>query len=160
LTQAAILIAAVVSIIAWPQILRWLGLSRPASVLATASHGIVVFLTVLSSFALALYTAPDSDRRWEWITPGSLGGTIVLLGVSLVFRVYAQNWANYSATYGSLAGIVVLMSWLWISSVVLLISAELNQVIEDASPFARRHARRRERGATLAGRYLPVRVSK
>jgi len=104
LTQAAILIAAVVSIIAWPQILDGLGLSRPASILATVSHGIVVFV--------------------------------------------------------SLAGIVVLMSWLWISSVVLLISAELNQVIEDASPFARRHKRRPERGATLDGKYLPARFSK
>jgi membrane protein len=158
LTQAAILIAAVVSIIAWPQIFRWLGLSRPASILATASHGIVVFVTVLSSFALALYTAPDRNRPLEWITPASLFGTLVLLGVSLVFRIYAQNWANYSATYGSLAGIVVLMSW--ISSVVLLIPAELDQVIEDASPFARRHARRPECGATLEGRYTPVRFSK
>jgi membrane protein len=138
LSQAAILIAAVVSIIAWPQILAWLGLSRPAAILATTFHGATVFSTVLSSFALALYVAPDSNRRWEWITPGSLLGTLVLLATSLVFRIYTQNWANYSATYGSLAGMIVLMSWIWISSVVLLVSAELNQVIEDSSYRHRR----------------------
>ena len=63
-----------------------------------------VFFTVLSSFALALYVAPDSKRRWEWITPGSLLGTLVLLAISLVFRIYTQNWAHYSATYGSIDG--------------------------------------------------------
>ena len=86
---------------------------------------------------------PTPDRPWEWITPGSLLGTLVLLGVSLLFRVYTQNWGHYSATYGSLAGIVLLMSWLWISSVVLLVSAELNQVIEDASPVVRSARRKR-----------------
>ena len=144
LSQAVILIAAVVSIIAWPQILAWLGLSRPAALLATAFHGRTVFCTVLTSFALALYVAPDSNRRWEWITPGSLLGTLVLLATSLVFRIYTQNWANYSATYGSLAGIIVLMSWIWISSVVLLVSAELNQAIEDSS-----YGHRREKSSRL-----------
>jgi membrane protein len=139
LSQAAILIAAVVSIIAWPQILAWLGLSRPAALVATLFHILTVFFTVLLSFAIALYVAPDSKRRWEWITPGSLLGTFVLLATSLVFRVYTQKWAHYSATYGSITGIIVLMSWIWISSVVLLISAELNQVIEDLS-YRHRHA--------------------
>jgi membrane protein len=139
LSQAAILIAAVVSIIAWPQILDWLGLSRSAALMATAFHGVTVFFTVLSSFAFALYVAPNSKRRWEWITPGSLLGTLILLATSLVFRIYTQNWAHYSATYGSLTGIIVLMSWIWISSVVLLVSAELNQVIEDSSYRHHRH---------------------
>ena len=78
-----------------------------------------VIVAVLFSFALALYVAPDAEQNWEWITPGSLCGTAVLLAVSLLFRIYAQHWANYSATYGSLAGIVLLMSWLWLSTVVL-----------------------------------------
>ena len=137
-SQAVILIAGVVSIVAWPQILHWLGLSQPASILATALHGITVFFTVLFSFALVLYVAPDSHRPWEWITPGSLLGTLVLMGVSLLFRIYTQNWGHYSATYGSFAGIILLMSWLWICSIVLLVSAELNQVVEDASPLLRR----------------------
>ena len=50
-----------------------------------------------------------------------------------MFRVYAQNWGHYGATYGSLGGIMLLMSWLWIISLVLLVAAVLNKVIEDAS---------------------------
>ena len=138
LSQAGILIAALVSIVAWPLIPAWLGLSRSAAVIATAVHGVTVFFTVLSSFAFALYVAPSYRRRWEWITPGSVLGTLVILASSLAFRSYTQNWANYSATYGSLTGIIVLMSWIWISSVVLLVSAELNQVIAD-SAYLHRH---------------------
>ena len=100
--------------------LKLLGLSQPVSILATAVHGMSVFVMVLLSFALALHVGPDADQDWVWITPGSLLGTVVVLGVSLLFRVYAQNWGHYSATYGSLAGIIVLMSWIWLSSVVAL----------------------------------------
>lgn len=142
ISQAAILIAAGVTTIAWPQILSFSGLSGLQAILATITHQLTVFVTVLLSFALALYVAPDSQEEWEWITPGSLLGTAVLLGCSLLFRLYTQHWGNYSATYGSLAGIIVFMSWLWLSSVFLLTAAELNKVIKDASPLSRSADRR------------------
>ncbi len=138
LSQASILIVALATTLAWPQILGWLGLSWMAAVLATFVHAITVFVIILLSFAMTLYFAPDGDQRWEWITPGSLLGTLVLIGVNLLFRAYVQQWGNYSATYGSLAGIVVLMSWVWLSSTALLVAAELNKVIEDASPLGNR----------------------
>jgi membrane protein len=143
-SQATVLIAVFATIVVWPQILGWLGLGRAASVLATAVHGITVFVMILLSFAMALYFGPDADQRWEWITPGSLLGSILLLGISLLFRVYVQNWGNYSTTYGSLGGIVVLMSWLWLCSVELLAAAELNKVIEDASPLGKPYGRKHE----------------
>jgi membrane protein len=133
-SQAAILAAAVLSIVAWPQIVRQLHLGAPGAILATFAHQLTVLVVILFSFGLALYIAPDADQRWEWITPGSLGGTVVLVGVSFLFRAYVQNWGNYGATYGSLAGVIVLMSWLWLCSTVLLTAAELNAVIKSASP--------------------------
>jgi membrane protein len=140
-SQATILIMAMVTIIGWPQIVRWLGLGARAELLATIVHGVTVCLMILFSFLLALQVGPDTSRRWEWILPGSLLGTLILLIVSLLFRSYVQNWGNYSATYGSLAGIIGLMTWLWISSALLLVAAEFNKVIEDASPYGRRVAR-------------------
>jgi membrane protein len=148
--QAGILIAATVTIVAWPQIMKFLGLGPLASFLVAGAHGLMVFLMVLLSFALALHVGPNAEQDWVWITPGSLLGTVVLLGVSVVFRVYVQSWGNYSATYGSLAGMIALMSWIWLSSVQLLVAAELNKVIEDASPLGARHARLRA-AATRAG---------
>ena len=144
LSQAAILIVAFVTTLVWPQIIRWLGLSQTAAVLATIVQGITVFVIILLSFSLALYFGPDAEQRWEWITPGSLIGTLILLCVSLLFRVYVQNWANYGATYGSLAGVVILMSWLWICCIELLAAAEFNKVIEDASPLGKPYGQRHE----------------
>jgi membrane protein len=144
LSQAAILIAAVLTIVAWPQIVDFLNLSRSAAILAMVIHQITVFFAVLLSFALALYVAPDADQHWEWITPGSLLGTVVLLAFSSLFRIYTQYLGNYSATYGSLAGIILLMSWLWLSSILLLTAAELNKVIKDASPVDKHIGHERE----------------
>ncbi len=144
LTQAVILIVAFVTTLIWPQIIKWLGLSLMVALLATAVQGLTVFFIILLSFSLALYFGPDADQRWEWITPGSLIGTLVLLCVSLLFRIYVQNWANYSATYGSLTGVVILMSWLWICCIELLVSAEFNKVIEDASPLGKPYGQRHE----------------
>ncbi len=145
LSQAAILIAALVTIVAWPQIVDFLNLSRSAAILATIIHQVTVFVAVLLSFALVLYVAPNAAQHWEWITPGSLSGTVVLLAVSLLFRIYTQYLGNYSATYGSLAGIILLMTWLWLSTILLLTAAELNKVIKDASPVDKYIDRQRER---------------
>ena len=123
------------TILAWRQILHFLGIDTTTAVLVTIAHGVLVFLVFLLSFAMALYFAPDADQCWEWITPGSLVGSVVLLVVSVAFRVYVQNWGNYSATYGSLAGIVVLMSWAWLCALTLLTAGEMNKVIKDATPL-------------------------
>jgi membrane protein len=133
LTQAAILILALASTVAWPHILRWLGLSQATAALATIVHALTVVGMILSSFALAFHFGPNTDHRYGWITPGSLLGSLVLVCVSLVFRLYVENWGNYGATYGSLAGIVVLLTWIWLCCVVLLTAAELQKVIETAS---------------------------
>jgi len=135
LSQGAILIVSFVTILGWRLILHHLNVGEFTAVLVTTAHAILVFLIFLISFALALYFAPDADQCWEWITPGSLAGSVVLLVVSVAFRVYVQRWGNYSATYGSLAGIVVLMSWAWLCALTLLTAAEVNKVIKDASPL-------------------------
>lgn len=135
LSQGGILIACFVTILAWKQILRFLGIDPTTAVIVTIAHGVLVYLVFLLSFAMAMYFAPDADQCWEWITPGSVAGSVVLLAVSVAFRVYVQNWGNYSATYGSLAGMIVLMSWAWLCAIALLTAAELNKVIKDASPL-------------------------
>jgi len=135
LSQGAILIVSFVTILAWHQILRFLGIGTTTAALVTVAHGFLVYLIFLLSFAMAMYFGPDAEQCWEWITPGSLMGSVVLLVVSVAFRVYVQKWGNYGATYGSLAGIVILMSWAWLCALTLLAAAEMNKVIKDASPL-------------------------
>jgi membrane protein len=75
--------------------------------------------------------APSRDKaRWAWITPGSLFFAIIWIGLTLAFGFYVSNFANYGATYGSLSAVVVLLTWLYLSSYVLLFGAELNSELE------------------------------
>jgi membrane protein len=135
--QAFILVSSLLTIVAGHEIVTWIGLSRPAAFLALAVQWVVVVVMVLLSFALSFYVGPDADQSWEWITPGSLLGTIAFLLVSFGFRLYVHNFANYDKTYGSLGGVMVLLFWFWISSLVLLSAAQVNKLIEDASPLGK-----------------------
>jgi membrane protein len=137
IVQAIILVGSLLAIVVWPEIVTWMGMSPPAALLATAIQWVVVAVMVLLSFALTFYVGPDADQRWEWITPGSFVGTAAFLVVSLGFRLYVQNFANYDRTYGSLGGVMVLLFWFWISGLVLLTAAQMNRLIEDASPLGR-----------------------
>lgn len=142
LIQAIILVGALLAIVLWPQILTWLGLSTPAQVVATVIQWLVVFLMVSVSFALAFYVGPDAQQRWEWITPGSVFGTLIFLAQTYGFRIYVQNFANYNKAYGSLGGVMVLLFWFWLSSVVVLTAAEVNKIIEDASPLGKTYGQK------------------
>ena len=137
LIQAAILVGSLVTIVAWPYILRWLGLGSSAAILATVLQYAVVAIMVLASFALTFFVAPDAKQSWEWITPGSLAGTGLFIGVTYSFRIYVHNFANYDKTYGPLGGVMVLLFWFWISALVLLGSAQVNKIIEAASPLGK-----------------------
>lgn len=142
LVQAAILIGALVAVVAWPQIVSWMGLGRPAAVIATAVQWLGVTFIVLLSFALTFYVGPDAEQHWEWVTPGSLVGTVIFLVVTLLFRVYVQNFAHYDKTYGSLGGVMVLMFWFWISSLVLLGAGQINKIVEEASPLGKNYGQK------------------
>lgn len=138
LLQAVILLGSLLAIVAGPEILKWLGMEGTFGYYAIlTTQWVVVLVMVLLSFALTFYVAPDADQKWEWITPGSLVGTIGIIAFSLLFRVYVTNWGNYDKTYGSLGGVMVLLLWLWVSGLVLLGSAQMNQVIEQASPVGK-----------------------
>lgn len=91
-----------------------------------------VLAAVLVLLLAALYRyAPDRDRpRWRWVTPGA--GTAVALWVagSVLFSVYVNNFGSYNETYGTLAAIVVLLLWLYLSAYVIVLGAELDAEAE------------------------------
>ncbi|MHC5541619.1 YihY/virulence factor BrkB family protein, partial [Singulisphaera rosea] len=140
--QAAILVGSLLAIVAWPQILRWMGLRAHEAAIATAVQGLVVFLMLLLSFALTFYFGPDAEQRWEWITPGSIAGALIFLAVTYGFRAYVQNFANYNKTYGSLGGVMVLLFWFWITSLIVLTSGQINKIIEEASPLGKAYGQK------------------
>ncbi|MEO6808574.1 MAG: YihY/virulence factor BrkB family protein [Isosphaeraceae bacterium] len=137
LIQAVILVGSLVAIVAWPVILHWMGLSSGGAIVATAVRWVVIYLMVLLSFALTFFVGPDADQSWEWITPGSLIGTLVFLLGSLGFALYVQNFGNYDKTYGSLGGVMILLFWFWVSSLILLTAGQVNKIIEENSPLGK-----------------------
>jgi membrane protein len=70
------------------------------------------------------------DARWEWISPGSAFASISWLLLTVAFSFYLSHLSNYSATYGSLAAVVALLTWMYFSAYAFLFGAELNSEIE------------------------------
>jgi membrane protein len=93
----------------------------------------VSFAAMFIAFSLVYYFAPDLEHRnWSWVTPGSAAGVALWLLASLGFRFYLHFFNSYSATYGSLGAVVILMLWLYITGFAILAGGEINSVIEDA----------------------------
>lgn len=158
--QAILLIASLLAIVLGPEILRWMGLDPTSAMIAQPIQWIAVLIMVLLTFALSFYVAPDAEQSWEWITPGSIFGAIVFMGFSLLFRLYIQNFADYDKTYGTLGGVMVLMFWLWVSSTILLASAQVNKVIEHASPLGKSFGQKKEPPPTPDFQAMPPEVAK
>jgi membrane protein len=92
----------------------------------------VSFFAMFLSFSLVYYFAPNvGERRWYWVTPGSVIGVALWLLASAGFRVYLHFFNNYTATYGSLGAALILMLWLYLTGFAILIGGEVNQVIEN-----------------------------
>jgi membrane protein len=92
----------------------------------------VVACVVLFAFALIYYFAPAAKQRFRWISPGSIIAFVFWLIFSLLFSLYASTFggSSYNETYGSLAGVIVLMLYVYYSALIMLVGAEMNQVIE------------------------------
>jgi membrane protein len=89
------------------------------------------FLSLL--FALIYYFGPDVKvSRWRWLTPGAAFGMLGWVLGSLGLRVYVHYFNNYSATYGSLGTVIILLTWFYLSGLMLLLGGEINSEIEAA----------------------------
>jgi membrane protein len=106
----------------WPTVLQW-----------TAAVLRFVLLAVLLMAGLAaLYRyAPDRDKpKWSWSSPGSVVATLLWVLASVGFSIYVNAFGNYNKTYGALAGVIILMFWLYLTAFVVLVGAELNAEME------------------------------
>ncbi|MEH3158990.1 MAG: YihY family inner membrane protein [Sphingomonas taxi] len=134
ITAAAVCVAllAAVAIAALGQLEELLpGAPGPVVAMGKAAS-YVVLLAAGAGAAATLYRFGPSraQARWVWLTPGSLLTAIGWLLLSLGFGIYVANFGNYNATYGSLSAVVVMMTWLYLSSYVLILGAELNAELE------------------------------
>jgi membrane protein len=84
--------------------------------------------------ALAYFLLPDVKQSFKFITPGSVVGTLVWLLATWGFSVYAGHFGSYNVTYGSIGGVIVLLTWFYISGFIFLMGGEMNAIIEHAAP--------------------------
>ena len=78
--------------------------------------------------------APNADNEWVWITPGAILAVALWFVASFGLRMYVQSVTNYTAVYGVIGSVIVLLLWLYLSGFALLIGAELNAEIDRALP--------------------------
>lgn len=138
LGMAAMLIAAAVLLMIGPEVMKWIaqqiGMEAMFVLLWTWLRIPVSIILVMLAVAVVYYVAPNVKRRFRLITPGSVLSVTVWIAASLGFSFYVQNFANYSAMYGSIGTIIVLLLYFFISAAVLLFGAEVNAVIERDAP--------------------------
>jgi membrane protein len=91
----------------------------------------ILLVGLLAIFATVLYLGPNVDHpRWRFVSPGSIFAVVVWLVASGLFAVYTSMFASYNKAWGSLAAVIVMLTWLWVTAIALLLGAEINAEAE------------------------------
>jgi membrane protein len=111
---------------------RAVSLGGAFSVVWTVIRWGLTVLAVMTLFAVFYYLGPNRQPpSWKWVSPGAVVAALIWLAASLGFSFYVSSFGgSYAKTYGSLAGVVILLLWLFLSALALLIGAELNGELE------------------------------
>ena len=111
------------------RIVGWHGSLSP--VLISLLRWPALLIVTAGAFALLYRYGPSREQaRWRWISWGSAIAALIWLLASMLFSWYVANFGHYERTYGSLGAVVGFMTWIWISTIVVLLGAELNAEIE------------------------------
>jgi membrane protein len=124
-------VLALIVIVAVPVALQFLPLGGLSSTLISVLTWLVMAAIVVFGLGVLYGYGPSRSRaQLRWITWGAIAAAILWLLASILFQVYVGNFANYTATYGSLGAVIALLMWLWVSAFVVLLGAELNAEME------------------------------
>jgi len=91
----------------------------------------ILLVGLMTMFAIVLYLAPNVvPRKWQFITPGAVFAVVVWLVASGLFAVYTSNFSTYNKAWGSLAAVIIMLTWLWVSALALLVGGEINAEVQ------------------------------
>jgi membrane protein len=122
---------AISAVVVLPLVLNFLGLgSFTGALLNVARWPLLLAVVIVGLAALYRYGPSRREPRWRWLTVGSGFAAVSWLVGSALLSWYLASFANYDATYGSLGAGVGMMMWMWVSSIVILVGAQLNAEIE------------------------------
>ncbi len=108
--------------------LRALAVSKAAWEIARWLANLSLILVAIS---LANYFLPDAKRAWRWLTPGTSFVAVTFVLASIAFNIYIQHSPNIPRVYGTLAGFIVFMMWIYMANLILLIGAETDTAIQE-----------------------------
>ncbi len=132
-TLAAIVgaLVAIGAVVVVPVIFAMFGVATAGAAILAALRWPLLFVLVAGSLALLYRFGPCHARpQWRWLAVGAVAAALIWLAASGLFSWYLASFANYDATYGSLGAAIGLMMWMWVSTIVVLLGAELNSEIE------------------------------
>jgi membrane protein len=105
------------------------GFSDPLLLFFAGFRWVVIVLALLLGFAMIYRYAPNVERRFSFLSPGSAVGVTLIIIASVGFAIYTRNFGDYSATYGSVGAMIALMLWLYLVALVLLLGSEINVLL-------------------------------
>jgi membrane protein len=132
-TAAAIgfMLLALGAMVVLPIALDYLGIASIADQLVRGLRWPALLLAVMLGLALLYRFGPScAEPRWRWITRGSAIAAVLWLVASALFTWYAGNFGSYDKTYGSVGAVIGFMVWIWISTIVILLGAEIDAEVE------------------------------
>ena len=147
------LIVALTGVVVLPIVLEFLHLGGLETWLLVLRWPILLVLVALGLSMVYRVGPSRSAAKWRWIAPGSLVSATLWVIFSLLFSWYAQNFGSYDETYGSLGAAIGFMTWIWISTIVVLLGAELNAELEHQTAIDSTTSPARpmgQRGASMA----------
>ncbi len=133
LTLGGILVAliAIGLVAVLPAVLDTLGLGSVGRVVVNVLRWPVVALVFAGALAVLYRFAPDRDQpKFSWVSVGALAATLLWLIASGLFSFYVSNFGNFGETYGTIAGVIILLLWLYLSAFIILLGGELNAELE------------------------------
>jgi membrane protein len=127
----AALLLMVGAVVAFPLALDHLGLAPESKLIVSLARWPLLFLVLWAALGILYRFGPGRQQpRGEWLSVGTLAAALLWIVGSSLLSWYLSNFANYSATYGSLGAAIGLMMWMWMSAIIVLWGAELNSEIE------------------------------
>lgn len=131
LMLVGVLLLGMAATLAVPAIVNFFALPDWFETLMTyGSWVLLAVLTILALGVLYRYGPARDNAEWKWLTPGSVIACILWIAASIGFSIYVSNFGSYNESFGSMAGAIILLMWLWISAFIVLLGAELNSEIE------------------------------
>ncbi|MCO6391432.1 YihY family inner membrane protein [Aliihoeflea aestuarii] len=137
-----------------PAILALLRLDDFGPMLIAALRWPVMLMIIITGISLLYRFGPSREyAKWRWLSWGACFSSFVWIVMSFGFSWYLQNFADYNATYGSLGAVIGFMMWTWISTMIVIVGAEINAEMEHQTALDTTTGKTRPlglRGATMA----------